>query len=135
MGQQDNTATPSPNQLARLQQMRLREPYESLRKGHGLLSPAQFYEAMRTDAIRVLDLPHDCYALYAVGESEEGRVLNILTTTGDATHGDAGLAAIEYEARRIGAKLVMSVGRPGWTGLARAHGYDVTPCVLMRKKL
>lgn len=134
MGRQDST-TPQTDQLERLQQMRLREPYESLRKGHGLLSPAQFYEAMRTDAVRVLALPHDCYALYAVGESEEGRVLNILTTTGDAAHGDAGIVAIEDEARRIGARCVMSVGRPGWTGLARNHGYDVTPCILMRKTL
>jgi hypothetical protein len=106
---------------------------EAMRVGHGLLT--QFEGALVNGELEVLLLPHGCAALIGWGECEDGKTLNIMTTVGREEHSDIGLMAIEYAGAQRGAKVVISVGRKGWKGLAQRHGYQVQDCILMRKKL
>lgn len=108
---------------------------EQLRQGHGLLSPTQFMEALRTGDMEVWSLPFSQFALITWGTSAEGKTANILTTVGSMAYAAAGLAAIEKLAIASGAKAIMSVGRVAWTKLVTDAGYDVTPAILMRKTL
>jgi hypothetical protein len=108
---------------------------EALRRGHGLLSIEQYEAALVNGELEVLLLPHGCAALIGFGECEDGRTLNIMTTVGREEHADIGLMAIEHAAMQRGAKVVISVGRRGWKGLAQRHQYSVQDCILMRKKL
>lgn len=108
---------------------------EELRKGHSILSTEQFKFALQEGAIEVLMLPHHGAALVAFGECEEGKCLNILTTTGQMAHANAGLRGIEAAARSRDCRVVMSVARAGWTSLAKFRGYTVTPTILMKKVL
>lgn len=108
---------------------------EELRRGHSILSVQQFRLALEEGAIEVLMLPHHGAALVAFGECEEGKCLHILTTTGQMEHANAGLRGIEAAAKARDCKVVMSVGRAGWTSLARFRGYTVTPSIIMKKVL
>lgn len=108
---------------------------EALRAGHALLSREQFQEALIGTELEVLALPNNCAALIAWGECADGRVLNILTTVGSERHADLALMCIEAAAKERGAKVVMSVGRRGWSALAKRHSYIVNDCILMRKNL
>lgn len=108
---------------------------DALRIGHGLLSREQFEGALVNGELEVLLLPHGCAALVGWGECEDGKTLNIMTTIGREEHADIGLMAIEYAGMQRGAKVVISVGRRGWKPLAQRHQYEVTECILMRKKL
>lgn len=108
---------------------------EAMRVGHGLLDRTQFEDALVNGELEVLLLPYGCAALVGWGECEDGKTLNIMTTVGREEHADVGLMAIEYAAAQRGAKVVISVGRRGWKGLAQRHGYQVQECILMRKKL
>lgn len=108
---------------------------EELRKGHSILSVEQFKTALQEGAIEVLMLPHHGAALVTFGECEEGKCLHILTTTGQMEHANAGLRGIETAARSRGCRVVMSVGRAGWSHLANFRGYTVTPAIIMKKVL
>lgn len=108
---------------------------EQLRLGHGLLSPQQFRNAILMHDIEVWSLPHRQFALMTWGDSEDGRVANILTTLGSIDHAADGLREIEYLAKVYGARVVMSVGRPGWRNMVEDMGYTVSPCILMKKVL
>jgi hypothetical protein len=106
-----------------------------MRQGVGLLSKAQFEQGLLNGDFEVIMLPHACVALVSWGECEEGKVLNILTTTGDLKYAETGLYAIEIAALKRGAKVIMSVGHLGWYKFAKSHGYDVKKVMLMRKNI
>jgi hypothetical protein len=127
MGRQENAAAPP--------SYKLREPFEALRVGHGLLSVQQFVDALRAGDMEVYSLPNNCYALMQYGYSEQGRVANILTTVGSMEHAREALRSIEMIAKRNGADVIMSVGHPGWTKLVASEGYTVTRRILMEKTL
>lgn len=108
---------------------------EDLRIGHGLLTREQFAKELRDGNLIMLALPRSCYALVSIGSCEVGLAVNILTTTGNAKYALEGLLAIERFARDRQAKMVISVGRPGWTKLAESQGYSVQRTIIMKKVL
>ncbi len=116
----------------------LKSVVEPLRVGHGLLSKEQFVRLLMDRTFEIWRLPYGAYALISWGECEHGKTCNIMTTCGDATnaeHVDAGMKAIEKIARDRGARMVISVGRPGYKAVALNNGYTVQPCILMKKVL
>ena len=109
---------------------------ERLRLGHAVLSKRQFIEELASGRFEIWALPADAYALITWGTTEHGETCYILTVTGEsATGAESGLLAIEAAARKRGARVVASVGRPGWKPLVIKHGYKVTPKILMIKVL
>jgi len=107
-----------------------------LRVGHGLLSKEQFVKALRNGDIEIWTLPHGAFALIGWGVCEHGETCNILTVTGESDiAAESGLLAIEAMARKRGARMVISVGRPGWKPLVEKHGYTVQRKILMKKVL
>lgn len=101
-----------------------------------MLNRAQFIRELSTGSFEVWTLPAGAYALIAFGTTEHGLTCNILTVTGESeTAAESGLLAIEKMARKRGARVVMSVGRPGWAPLMRKHGYTIIPKILMSKVL
>lgn len=110
---------------------------EPLRLGHGLLSREQFLQMLMDGTFEIWRLPHNCYALISWGESEHGKTCNIMTGCGVITPEsvDAGIKAIDRIARERGARVVISVGRPGYAKAAKANGYHVERCIIMRKVL
>ena len=126
-----SSGAPTPNATDQL-----REAVEKLRVGHGLLSRQQFIRALSTGELEVWTLPAGAYALIGWGTCEHGETCNILTVTGEseAAH-ESGLLTIEAIARKRGARVVISVGRPGWKSLVERHGYTVQRKILMKKVL
>lgn len=108
---------------------------EAMRQGVGLLSQEQFQQGLANKEIEVLLLPHNCACLVSFGECEQGKVLNVLTVTGDLRYASEGIIAIEQAALQRGANVVMSVGHMGWYKFAQIHGYNVKKVMLMRKDL
>jgi hypothetical protein len=101
-----------------------------------VLNREQFINELENGSFEVWALPAGAFALIAFGVTEPGLTCNILTVTGDSeTAAESGLIAIEKMARERGARVVMSVGRPGWESLMRKHGYTITPKILMSKVL
>jgi hypothetical protein len=115
---------------------KLKEVFENLRVGHGLLSHEQFIAAISSGDLEIWALPLGAYALIGWGTCEHGETCNILTVTGDAqAAGESGLRAIESIARKRGARMVITVARAGWKQLLERHGYETTPKVLAKKVL
>lgn len=109
--------------------------FEKLRLGHGLLTERQFHAAIVSGEMEAWSIGPRCYVLVGWGESKYGRTLNILTAVGMMTRADECMETIERYARSKGARAIMSVGRIGWTSIAKHHGYAVEPCMLMKKVL
>lgn len=108
---------------------------EALRQGVGLLSREQFREGLINEEFFILMLPHNCAALCSFGECEQGKVCNVLTTTGNKDYATDCLLALEAAAIKRGANIIMSVGHLGWTKFLISHGYSVKKVMLMRKDL
>ncbi len=117
------------------QRQKATDKLEELRVGHGLLSREQFLRELHHGNIEVWALGNDCFALMTWGESVHGKVANILTTVGRMSDAAVAMGNFERLAKEQGAAAVMSVGRPGWTDTVKTLGYDVVPCILMRKIL
>jgi len=114
----------------------LRDAIEALRLGHAVLSREQFAAELQSGNFEVWALPAGAYALITWGITEHGLTCYILTVTGESEKAaESGLLAIESLARKRGARVVASVGRPGWKPLVEKHGYKVTPKILMTKVL
>lgn len=116
----------------------LKAVVEPLRIGHGLLSREQFLHMLMDGTFEIWRLPHNSYALISWGECEHGKTCNIMTTHATIENTQTiedGMAAIERIARERGARVVITVGRPGYKRVALNRGYTVTPCVLMKKVL
>lgn len=116
----------------------LKRVIEPLRLGHGLLSREQFLKMLMDGTFEIWRLPLNGYALISWGESEHGKTCNIMTSHGDAGNPeavDAAIKAIERIARERGARVVLSVGRVGYASAAKANGYKVERCILMKKVL
>jgi hypothetical protein len=114
---------------------KLTDVAENLRRGHGILSKAQFLVAVQSGELEIWQLPEGSHALIGWGTCEEGEACHIVTVTGDAENGQVGLEAIEQIAKTRGAKLVMTIARAGWTQLLQDNGYETTPKVLAKKVL
>jgi hypothetical protein len=108
---------------------------EKLRLGHSMLTAEQFCTALFNQELLVLVLPHSCAVLMNWGECKEGRAFNILTVSGNVEHFEDAYAALEEAAVASGADLIISVGRSGYQKMMRAKGYQVEPCILMKKVL
>lgn len=114
---------------------KLTDVAENLRLGHGILSKAQFLVAIQSGELEIWELPEGSHALIGWGTCEEGETCNIMTVTGDASHGSVGLQAIEVGARVRGAKMIITIARVGWKQLLSDSGYEITPKVLAKKVL
>lgn len=108
---------------------------EQLRIGHNLLSHEQFCEELKKGYIEVLALPHDGAVLVNWGESRFGKVFNILTVCGLIENFEESYDAVEDAAREAGAAVIMSVGRAAYKKLMQVRGYEVDPCIFMKKVL
>lgn len=117
----------------------LKAVIEPLRIGHGLLSKEQFLKMLMDGTFEIWRLPHNAYALISWGECEHGTTCNIMTTCGNDANDlrivNDGMEAIERIARERGARVIISVGRPGYKRAALNRGYIVQPCILMKKVL
>jgi hypothetical protein len=114
---------------------KLTDAAESLRLGHGILSKAQFLFAIQSGELEIWQLPEGSLALIGWGTCEQGETCNIMTVTGDASHGSVGLEAIEKIAKMRGAKMIITIARMGWKQLLQDNGYEITPKVLAKKVL
>jgi len=115
---------------------KLKEVFENLRVGHGLLSQQQFIQAIGNGDMEIWALPAGAYALIAWGTCEHGETCNILTVTGESDKAaESGLQAIEDVARKRGARVIITVGRPGWKPLLASHGYMIVKKILAKKVL
>jgi hypothetical protein len=121
--------------LASRAAQQLHPTMELLRVGHAILSQDQFCTALFNKDIEVLALPHGCAALVQWGEMIEGKAFQILTVCGDIEHFETVYSLLEEAAISAGADIIMSVGRPGYSKLMKRRGYDVQPCILMKKVL
>ena len=108
---------------------------EQLRLGHNLLSHEQFCEALSKGYIWVLALPHDGAALVQWDDSRYGKTFNILTVCGTIEHFEESYEALEAAAKANGANVIISVGRSAYKKLMQTQGYEVEPCILMKKVL
>jgi hypothetical protein len=108
---------------------------EKLREGHSILSQEQFCAALFNKEIEVLALPSDCAVLMTWGEVKEGKAFNILTVCGDLMHFETAYDALEEAAIASGADVIISVGRVAYKKLMQNHGYNIEPCILMKKVL
>lgn len=108
---------------------------EALRLGHSLFTSEQFCTALFNQELSVLALPDDCAVLMQWGECKDGKVFNILTVCGDVAHFENAYTALEEAAVAAGADVIISVGRSGYRKMMQAKGYEVEPCILMKKVL
>lgn len=106
---------------------------EHLRKGHSLLSQAQFADALDKRYLEVLLLPEKCAALVEWAYTEAGRTMNIITMQGEYKHAETVYDALERACLDNGGNMIISVGRPGYAEFMRTRGYEITRAIIMKK--
>lgn len=108
---------------------------EALLTGHGLLDREEFVRLLSTGEIEIIIFRNQCAALVTWGQSAEGKLLNILTSSGEINACAVALDYLEQAAKDSGAKVIASVGHPGWARIMKQKGYDLKPRLFMRKVL
>lgn len=111
------------------------EELEALRLGHNLLSIEQYAALLMSGDLEILMIPYGAI-LVDWGECADGKVMNILTVTGNITDNvSLSVQAFEGAARERGAKVILSLGRTAYAKILEPYGYQITYKVLMRKDL
>lgn len=111
------------------------EELEALRIGHNLLSIEQYAAMLMSGDLEILMIPYGAI-LVDWGDCAEGKVMNILTVTGNITDNvRVSIGSFEEAARERGAKVILSLGRTAYAKILEPFGYLITHKVLMRKEL
>lgn len=109
---------------------------EHLRKGHGIYAQEEFAKELAVENLELIYFPNSHIFLVGWGQAVEGKQAIIWTVGGDNLETcDYSLLCFESAVAARGGKVILSIGRKGFTEIVKRSGYTVDPLILMRKVL
>jgi hypothetical protein len=99
------------------------------------ITQEDFVENLASGQYEIWKLAPECWMLCEFIETNRGKTMNILTIVGIRKNWQIGVDSIERVARDNDAKLIYSVGYPGWKRLLERNGYKTRRMMRMTKEL